>query len=201
MNNATVIRTVTESRTTRCHWRGPFARSVPPDHLESVPVPEFIPAVPSDRAGHSGTGTRPISAPANCPATVTDIDSPPETRSIAVIVQSWDFIVERQMPGRSLPRWGTSAARRYEVSRTSTSTRPGRLVAMPAGRSLEFGRTATTLAWNGFLSANYHALQVSFNRRSAVSPSKALHVLQGFQHDGRRWPFRPDVQLSGSIPS
>src|SRR5439155_8238145 len=38
-----------------------------------------------------------------------------------------------------------------------------------AGRPFftKFGRTATTLAWNGMASAQYHALQASFNRRAA----------------------------------
>jgi len=38
-----------------------------------------------------------------------------------------------------------------------------------AGRPLarRFGRTVQTWAWNGFLSTNYHALQVAINRRAA----------------------------------
>jgi hypothetical protein len=83
-------------------------------------------------------------------------------------VESWNFTIERQLPGSinvSAGYVGTETVRSfadYEINAAA----PG---AGTAGRPLNilFGHSVDTWAWNGYLSANYHAVQVSFNRHTA----------------------------------
>jgi hypothetical protein len=83
-------------------------------------------------------------------------------------VQSWNFFVERELPGQfitAIGYVGTQTVRSF-ADLDINAAAPG---AGTAGRPLaqRFGRTVQTWAWNGYLSANYHALQVSINRRAA----------------------------------
>jgi hypothetical protein len=83
-------------------------------------------------------------------------------------VQSWNFFVERQLPGQvttSVGYVGTETVRSFADLEINAAA-PG---AGTAGRPLNarFGHSVDTWAWNGYLSANYHALQVAFNRRAA----------------------------------
>jgi hypothetical protein len=83
-------------------------------------------------------------------------------------VQSWNFTIERQLPGEfvtSIGYVGTQTVRSFADFEINAAA-PG---AGTAGRPLNvrFGRSVDTWAWNGYLSANYHALQVAINRRAA----------------------------------
>ncbi|MEK7406522.1 MAG: TonB-dependent receptor [Acidobacteriota bacterium] len=83
-------------------------------------------------------------------------------------VQSWNFTIERQLPGQvtaSVGYVGTATVRSFADFEINAAA-PG---AGTAGRPLNarFGRSVDTWAWNGYLGANYHALQVAFNRRAA----------------------------------
>ena len=83
-------------------------------------------------------------------------------------VQSWNFTIERQLPGAftvSAAYVGTQTTRSFADLEINAAA-PG---AGTAGRPLNqlFGHSVDTWAWNGYLSANYHALQVAFNRRAA----------------------------------
>jgi hypothetical protein len=83
-------------------------------------------------------------------------------------VQSWNFFLERQLPGKfiaSAGYVGTQTVRSFADLDVNAAPPGG----ATAGRPFfaPFGRTATTWAWNGFLSANYHSLQVAFNRQAA----------------------------------
>ena len=83
-------------------------------------------------------------------------------------VQSWNFIIERQLPGQftaSLGYIGTQTTRSFADLEINAAA-PG---AGTAGRPLNarFGHSVDTWAWNGFLSANYHSLQMAFNRKTA----------------------------------
>ncbi|MGH9631533.1 MAG: TonB-dependent receptor, partial [Bryobacteraceae bacterium] len=82
-------------------------------------------------------------------------------------VQSWNFFIERQWPGEFNTAIG------YVCTQTVRSFADREINAAPpgggtAGRPLfaSFGRSIATWAWNGYLSANYHSLQVSFNHRA-----------------------------------
>jgi Carboxypeptidase regulatory-like domain/TonB dependent receptor-like, beta-barrel len=83
-------------------------------------------------------------------------------------VQSWNFFVERQLPGQfttAIGYVGTQTVRSFADLEINAAA-PG---AGTAGRPLNarFGHSVDTWAWNGYLSANYHSLQVSFNRRTS----------------------------------
>jgi hypothetical protein len=84
-------------------------------------------------------------------------------------VQSWNFIVERELPLGMIGSVG------YVGTQTVRSFADLNLNAAPpgggtAGRALfsKFGRTADTNAFSGWLSANYHSLQLSVNRHAAA---------------------------------
>jgi len=83
-------------------------------------------------------------------------------------VQSWNFVIERELPAGfvgSVGYIGTNTIRSFGDLNINAAApgdgNPGR----PLAR--RFGRTADTNAWNGFLTANYHSLQLSINRKAA----------------------------------
>ncbi|MFN7923291.1 MAG: TonB-dependent receptor [Bryobacteraceae bacterium] len=83
-------------------------------------------------------------------------------------VQSWNFTLERQLPGNTVVSGGYVGTRTVHSfgDLEINAAAPG---AGTAGRPLaqRFGRTVDTWAWDGYLNANYHALQVAVNRRAA----------------------------------
>jgi hypothetical protein len=83
-------------------------------------------------------------------------------------VQSWNLIVESELPGEfigSVGYVGTATIRSF-ADLNINAAEPG---TGQAGRPYfqAYGRTADTLAWNGFLNTNYHSLQMTINRRAA----------------------------------
>ena len=83
-------------------------------------------------------------------------------------VQSWNFMVERELPGQivaSVGYVGTRTVHSFGDLEINAAA-PG---AGTAGRPLnvKFGHSVDTWAWDGYLNANYHALQVAVNRRAA----------------------------------
>ncbi len=83
-------------------------------------------------------------------------------------VQSWNFVIERQLPGQivtSVGYVGTRTVHSFGDLEINAAA-PG---AGTAGRPLnaKFGHSVDTWAWDGYLNANYHALQVAVNRRAA----------------------------------
>ena len=100
-------------------------------------------------------------------------------------VQSWNFIVERQLPGNfvtSVGYVGTQTTRSF-ADWNANAAGPGQ---GNTGRPFyqAFGRTADTLYWNGFVNGNYHSLQVAINRqfsnglmlKGAYTWSKAINM-------------------------
>ena len=93
----------------------------------------------------------------------------PDSELTRGYVQSWNFMLERQLPGQTVVSMGYVGTRTvhsfgdYEINAAA----PG---AGTAGRPLaqRFGRTVDTWAWDGYLNANYHALQIAVNRRAAA---------------------------------
>lgn len=83
-------------------------------------------------------------------------------------VQSWNFIVERELPGRligSVGYVGTNTIRSFgDININAAGPGLGN-----NGRPFaqQFGRTVDTNSWNGRFSANYHSLQTTLNRRVA----------------------------------
>lgn len=83
-------------------------------------------------------------------------------------IQSWNLIVERKLPGEltaSVGYVGTQTVHQL-ADRNVNSAAPG---GGNTGRFLfpQFGRTADTDMWDGWLSSNYHALQTTVNRQFA----------------------------------
>ncbi len=83
-------------------------------------------------------------------------------------VQSWNVVIERELPGQfitSIGYIGTRTVHGFGDLEINAAA-PGEGT---AGRPLnvKFGHTVDTWAWDGYLNANYHALQVAINRRAA----------------------------------
>jgi len=81
-------------------------------------------------------------------------------------IESWNLTVERKLPGQflaSVGYVGTQTVHQFADLNINASL-PG---TGQAGQPLNalFGRTAETDLWQGYLSANYHALQASINRQ------------------------------------
>lgn len=92
----------------------------------------------------------------------------PDSQLSRGYVQSWNFTLERELPGKliaSVAYVGTQTVRSFADFNINAAA-PG---AGNAGRPLaaRFGRTVDTWAWDGYLSANYHGLQIAANRRAA----------------------------------
>jgi hypothetical protein len=83
-------------------------------------------------------------------------------------IESWNLIVESKLPGNflgSVGYVGTQTVHQFGDLDVNSSL-PGTGQAGQPYNQLQFGnRTASTLFWQGFLSANYHALQASVNRQ------------------------------------
>ena len=80
-------------------------------------------------------------------------------------IQSWNFILERKLPGDVVGTVGYVGTKSTHLlaDRDINAAAPGTGV---AGQPLyqAIGRTAATTMWDGWLDSNYHSLQVSFNR-------------------------------------
>src|SRR5690242_4142313 len=82
-------------------------------------------------------------------------------------IQSWNFIIERKLPGEtvgSVGYVGTRSVRDFAFRNINAGQIPG---AGLDGQLLytRFGRTASTREYDGRLGSAYHSLQVSINRR------------------------------------
>jgi hypothetical protein len=83
-------------------------------------------------------------------------------------IQSWNFVIERQLPKQlvaSMGYVGTKTTNQFADKEINAAGPNGGT----SGRALvaQWGRTANTWMWNGFLSANYHSLQTSLNKSFA----------------------------------
>jgi len=83
-------------------------------------------------------------------------------------IESWNLVVERKLPSNflvSLGYVGTQTVHQFGDLDLNSSL-PGTGASGQPYNKPQFGnRTASTLFWQGFMSANYHALQVSVNRQ------------------------------------
>ncbi len=101
-------------------------------------------------------------------------------------IQSWNLFVERKLPSDfiiDVGYVGTQTTRQLADLNVNAATQPGQ------GRPgqpffAKYGRVNSIQLWDGFLSANYHALQVALNRRltrglfvkGAYTWSKAINM-------------------------
>ncbi len=113
-------------------------------------------------------------------------------------IESWNFIVERKLPANfivSAGYVGTHTVHQF-ADLDLNSSLPGTGAAGQLYNRPQFGnRTASTLFWQGFLSANYNALQVSINRqfshgllvKGAYTYSKAIDYTDDDGWAGLTW--------------
>ena len=87
-------------------------------------------------------------------------------------IESWNLIVERKLPGEflgSVGYVGTQTVHAFgdlDVNSSLPGTgAAGQPYNTPLYGPVSGNRTASTLYWQGFLSANYHSLQASLNRQ------------------------------------
>jgi len=125
-------------------------------------------------------------------------------------IESWNLIVEGKLPGNflgSVGYVGTQTVHQFADLDMNASL-PGTGQAGQPYNKPQFGdalspggRTASTLYWQGFLSANYHALQASLNRqfknglmvKGAYTWSKAINWADDDGWQGLNWND-PNVQ-------
>jgi len=119
-------------------------------------------------------------------------------------IESWNLIVEHKLPSNflvSLGYVGTQTVHQFGDLDKNASL-PGTGQAGQPYNQPQFGdalspsgRTASTLFWQGFLSANYHALQASINRefrnglmiKGAYTYSKAINYTDDDGWAGLSW--------------
>jgi len=80
--------------------------------------------------------------------------------------ESWNFVIQRELPWHfltSIAYVGTQTVHQFADLDVNAGVPDGGTKGQPLFAA--YGRSAITWAWNGYLSANYHALQVSFDRR------------------------------------
>ncbi|MEP6601103.1 MAG: TonB-dependent receptor, partial [Nitrospirota bacterium] len=113
-------------------------------------------------------------------------------------IESWNFAVERKLPGQfvmSAAYVGTQTVHQFADLNVNSSL-PGTGSAGQPFNVPQFGnRTAETLLFQGFLSANYHSLQIAVNRqyknglliKSAYTYSKAIDYTDDDGWAGLAW--------------
>ncbi|MBM3736946.1 MAG: hypothetical protein FJW39_14275 [Acidobacteria bacterium] len=101
-------------------------------------------------------------------------------------VQSWNFIIERELPGSflgSVGYVGTATVRQFSDWEINAAGPGGGQAGRPFFAA--FRRTGDTWAWNGRNSTSYHSLQTTINRRvasgltvkGAYTYSKAINMV------------------------
>ena len=132
-------------------------------------------------------GIPPINAPNLDSGTVAlpfnaDMRSPYKGTLHRGYIQSWNLFVERKLPADfkvEVGYVGTQTTHQLADIDVNAAQGPN-----GARQLAALGRTGSTLLWDGFLSANYHALQVALNRRlskgifvkGAYTWSKAINM-------------------------
>jgi hypothetical protein len=123
-------------------------------------------------------GALPVGIPAICCPNISSgtIPLPPQALERSVgpgllkrgYIESWNLIVEHKLPSNflvSVGYVGTQTVHQFADLNVNASL-PGTGAAGQPYNKAQFGnRTAETDFWQGYLSANYHALQASINRQ------------------------------------
>jgi hypothetical protein len=115
-------------------------------------------------------------------------------------IQSWNFTVEQRLPGSmigSVAYVGTQSTKML-ADRDINAAAPG---AGQLGRPLysTIRRPVESLMWDGWVSSNYHSLQVTLNRqfsnglmlKGAYTWSKAINMTDDAAWAGMSWSWQP----------
>jgi Carboxypeptidase regulatory-like domain/TonB dependent receptor-like, beta-barrel len=123
------------------------------------------PYLPLDQGIPAFTGPDLSSGVVTLPGTA-EMRTPPPGKLHRGYIQSWNIFVEGKLPAEFVLDVG------YVGTQTTRQLADLELNAAEAGKGrggqplfVKHGRTASTLIWDGFLSAHYHAFQVALNRR------------------------------------
>jgi len=142
--------------------RGPYPATIVNSYVGANSYSYYQPlalGIPLFSGPDINQGTFPL------PPTVSD-RSPWGGRLHRGYIQSWNFLVERKLPGDSVASLGYVGDQTVHqlADREINYGYPG---SGSTGVPLyaKWGRTASTTMWDGFLSANYHSLQASLNHR------------------------------------
>lgn len=141
-------------------------------------VNSFTPAVSLSPITPLPGGAIPVGVPSVCCPDISKgvIPLPPQALERSVgpgelkrgYIESWNLVVERKLPASflvSVGYVGTQTVHQFADLNVNASL-PGTGSAGQPFNKPQFGnRTAETDFWQGFLSANYHALQASINRQ------------------------------------
>ena len=173
------------------------------------PLPATGSVLPSCPAGTFQQGVCfPVGIPAICCPDISSgtIPLPPQALERSVgpgelkrgYIESWNLILERKLPANFLVSAGyvgTHTVHQFADVDVNSSL-PGTGAAGQPFNQPQFGdRTASTLFWQGFLSANYNSLQVSINRqfshglmvKGAYTYSKAIDWTDDDGWAGLNW--------------
>jgi hypothetical protein len=114
--------------------------------------------------------------------------------------QSWNFTIERRLPldlVTSVAYVGTESTHLLADRDINTSFPGGGTAGRPYYQ--KFGRSVATNMWDGYLSSNYHSLQVALNRqfsrglmlKGAYTFSKAIDMADDDGWTGVTWNYGP----------
>jgi hypothetical protein len=117
-------------------------------------------------------------------------------------IQSWNFTIERQLPGAfvvSAAYVGTATTHQFADHELNAGFPGSGTAGLPL--FLQWGRNVSTLFEDGWLSSHYHALQVSFNRRlskgllvkGAYTYSKAIDMVDDDGRAGLLFNYAPMI--------
>src|SRR5215472_13118424 len=113
-------------------------------------------------------------------------------------IESWNLIVEHKLPSNflvSLGYVGTQTVHQFGDLDVNSAPAGAGPAGQPYNKPQFQNRTASTLLWQGFLSANYNALQASINRefknglmiKGAYTYSKAINYTDDDGWAGLSW--------------
>jgi hypothetical protein len=118
-------------------------------------------------------------------------------------IESWNFILERKLPGDFVLTAGYVATHtiRSFVDWEANNSPPGTGLA-GAPFYQRFGRSASTLLFNGWADANYHSFQATFNRalrnglmvKGAYTWSAAINMQDDDGWGGVPWNWAPAMR-------
>jgi hypothetical protein len=201
LDDKTVIRTGYGLTNSPLPWSRPLRGQYPlvvnfsfVSQLDALAVRSLAEGIPPVVGPDLSTGTVFVPAPG-------DIRTPPKGRITRGYVQSWNFTLERNLPGNvvtSVGYVGTQTTNQLgDVDINASSTFGGGASSRPYAS--RFGRTIATNLWDGFASSNYHALQTAVRRsfakglmlQGAYTWSKAINMFDDEGWAGLSWnaPF------------
>jgi len=185
LNDKTVLRTGYGINYSPLPWSRPLRGFFPltvnfsfPSVNDNVSIRSLAEGIPPVFGPDLSTGVL------NLPA-AADMRSPVSGRITRGYIQSWNFTLERRLPGSivsSIAYVGTQTTHMMADRDVNSGQVLG---AGNLGRpfSAPFGRNIPSLLWDGYLSSNYHALQTSVRRQAkgltlqgAYTWSKALNM-------------------------